>query len=86
LPGAHNDWRLPNVRELQSIVDYGRMEPAIDPVFSGLSEFYWTSTSYAEAPDDAWGVGFNVGYVGIRVKLGDFDFSFNFVRAVRDAQ
>lgn len=80
---GHEDWRLPNARELQSIVDYGRSNPSIDPVFGGLSEFYWSSTSYQEAPDDAWGVGFNSGYVGIRVKLGDFDFSYNYVRAVR---
>jgi hypothetical protein len=80
---GYDDWRLPNARELQSIVDYGRSSPSIDPSFGALSEFYWTSTSYAESPDAAWGVGFNVGYVGIRVKIGDLDFSFNFVRAVR---
>jgi hypothetical protein len=81
---GHDDWRLPNARELQSIVDYGRREPAIDPVFGALPEYYWSSTSYAETPDDAWGIGFNVGYLGIRVKTGDFDFSYNFVRAVRN--
>ncbi len=80
---GHDDWRLPNARELQSIVDYGRSNPAIDPVFGALLEFYWSSTSYAETANDAWGVGFHVGYVGIRVKLGDFEFSFNYVRAVR---
>lgn len=40
---GHNDWRLPNVKELQSIVDYGyspsatdasKIGPAIDPMFS----------------------------------------------------
>jgi hypothetical protein len=81
--GGYDDWRLPNVRELQSIVDYGRREPSIDPAFDALPQFYWTSTSYSETSDAAWGVGFNVGYVGIRMKLGDLDFSFNYVRAVR---
>ncbi|MBI4603717.1 MAG: DUF1566 domain-containing protein [Planctomycetes bacterium] len=80
---GHDDWRLPNVRELQSLVDYGRSNPAIDPAFGTLLEFYWSSTSNAETANDAWGVGFHVGYVGIRVKSGDFDFSFNYVRAVR---
>jgi len=34
---GHADWRLPNVKELQSIVDYGRSVPAIDPAFNGAS-------------------------------------------------
>lgn len=80
---GHDDWRLPNIRELQSIVDYGRMEPSIDPAFGGLAQYYWSSTSYLQSPNDGWGIGFNVGYVGVRPKFGDFDFSFNFVRAVR---
>ncbi len=34
---GHNDWRIPNVKELVSIVDYGRFDPSIDPAFSGAS-------------------------------------------------
>src|SRR2546426_6065748 len=29
-----NDWRLPNVRELLSIIDYGRLNPSVDPAFN----------------------------------------------------
>ncbi len=32
---GHDDWRLPNAKELQSIIDFGRTEPAIDPAFYG---------------------------------------------------
>jgi hypothetical protein len=61
---GHADWRLPNAKELQSIVDYGRSpdmtgSAAIDPVFDctkitneiGQADypFYWTGTTHAAA-------------------------------------
>jgi len=60
---GHSDWRLPNAKELQSIVDYTRSpktsdSAAIDPVFSatairdegGNRNFasYWTSTTHLD--------------------------------------
>jgi hypothetical protein len=60
---GHNDWRLPNVRELQSIVDYGN-NASIDDVFRlppvSVGPFipYVTSTSYVNGPDGAWAVIF----------------------------
>jgi hypothetical protein len=59
---GHNDWRLPGVKELQSIVDYTRSpntthSPAIDPVFTCTTitneihqadyPFYWSATTHA---------------------------------------
>ena len=77
---GHDDWRLPNVRELQSIVDYGRHDPAIDPVFEAVSDSYWSSTSGAFFPGFAWIVVFNVGFVG---GLDDHEGSYLYVRAAR---
>ena len=45
------DWRLPNVRELQSLLDYGRSYPALpeNHLFTELvwGSYYWTSTTCA---------------------------------------
>ena len=63
---TQSGWRLPNVKELSSLVDSSRSNPAIDitafPATS--SEWYWSSTPYVGSADGAWYVNFNVGYVG----------------------
>jgi hypothetical protein len=61
---GHSDWRLPNVKELQSIVDYTRSpattdSAALDPVFQSTSfrveggeqddPCYWSGTTHASA-------------------------------------
>ncbi|HPK99663.1 MAG: DUF1566 domain-containing protein [Planctomycetes bacterium] len=75
---GHDDWRLPNVRELQSIVDYGCSGPSIDHVFGVVSSFYWSASSYVYNPATAWIVHFNNGVVY------DYDkMSGHYVRAVR---
>src|SRR4030095_14070418 len=60
---GHDDWRLPNVRELESIVDYGGVRSSIDPVFGALSSVYWSSTTIAGNPPIAWHVDFVSGDV-----------------------
>ncbi len=82
----HDDWRLPNVRELQSIVDYGRFGPAIDPVFGALSSWYWSSTSHGGGGrDGGWSVNFSDGDHYSGVDVGRARAAPLFVRAVRTA-
>jgi len=57
---GYADWRLPNAKELQSIVDYTR-SPAINPIFriTNLSDseypFFWSSTTHLDGPRDRQG-------------------------------
>ena len=64
---GYDDWRLPNVKELQSIADYSGVFPAIDSTMFNLTgitneagnadyPYYWTNTSnpYID-PNDEYG-------------------------------
>ena len=84
--GEKSDWRLPTRNELQTIVDYSRIKPSIDTTFfpdtAGVSDYdYWSSTMYANDPDETervWYVNFYSGYINYTGKR-----NYNFVRAVR---
>lgn len=58
-------WRLPNVKELRSIVDTGRVNPSIDSVaFPATPDYrFWSSSPYLQGFGYAWHVNFNVGVV-----------------------
>lgn len=61
--GGHaDDWRLPNIKELISITDYGLVNKAIDPIFLNiLANYYWSSTTYKDIDAYAW---FSYFYAG----------------------
>ena len=61
--GEHDDWRMPTLKELLSIVDYKRNEPATLKEFSRVDQdkLYWSSTAYASKSTEFWGVMFEDG-------------------------
>jgi hypothetical protein len=80
---GHTDWRLPNVKELESITDDTSCNPAIDSdAFPGVSpseapEFaaagiYWSSTTYPYSTSNAQVVYFLRGLVSGDSKAYDF--------------
>ena len=78
--GGHTDWKLPNVKELESLMDDTRDIPTIDTTFfpGALSTKYWTSTTENTATTWARSVDFTWGYV-----QGSAKSSSDNVRCVR---
>jgi hypothetical protein len=78
-----SDWRLPNVRELESLMHMGSHSPALPPghPFEAVREYYWTSTTSTFEPSYAWVLYMVDGAVGVGFK-GNSDF---FVWPVRNS-
>jgi hypothetical protein len=55
------DWRLPNIKELKSLVDRSKRNPAIDPVFEVAMYLYWSSTTLSSDPINSWSIDFRSG-------------------------
>ena len=86
------DWRVPNIKELQSIMDFQNFNPSVAAAFNTSctatctvttcsctqSDYYWSATTYADGAIWAWGVDFFNGYV-----FYDGKTTYIYVRAVR---
>lgn len=84
---GHSDWRIPNLRELESVIDRGTFNPSVALALNAAcmpgctvtacsctstSSVYWTSTAQAATPADyAWGVYFFSGTMDAYAKTGD---------------
>ena len=80
---SESDWRVPNIKELASIVEQECWNPSINvSVFpSTPSSGYWSSSPVAYDSNSAWYVGFDFGYGNTDVK-----HDLYYVRLVRSGQ
>ena len=66
------DWRLPNIRELLSLVDFSQVDPALPSgfPFTSVKGVYWGSTTYSHDESFAWTLEPSVGIPRAREKYG----------------
>ncbi|MEW6330264.1 MAG: DUF1566 domain-containing protein [Pseudomonadota bacterium] len=72
---GHGDWRLPNRRELRSLMSHQTKKPALPehhPFINVFSGWYWSSTTAAISPAHAWYVHME----GARMFYGGKDQSY----------
>ena len=92
---GYTDWRMPNMRELSSLVNYGAASPAITTsafhtnCFGGCTvtqcsctafNFYWSSTTLTNLTTATFAVNFTDGTVNVFTKSSGFTAA---VRGVR---
>jgi len=80
---SHDDWRVPNINELKSVIDKSRdNHPALVSAFTNrTSDRYWSSTTYNPLKNLAWIVVFFDGQ-----ESGSSKTNHIYVRCVRGGQ
>ena len=86
--GGYTNWRLPNCHELFSILNHGRVNPAIDTNYftHTLAEYWWSSQRQANDLTKVWvtNAGGGVGYHPKTETISASGIKRFHIRAVRD--
>ena len=85
--GSYSDWRLPNIKELFSLVAHDRYHPAINSaVFPNIpaEDWHWSSSPNVYGSTDSSTLGLSLYYGS--GNGSKFRFEHNYVRLVRSAQ
>jgi hypothetical protein len=71
-PTGRCRWRLPNIRELESLVALTRHSPALDPGhgFGLVPDGCWSATTSVYEPSYAWVLYPQDGAIGVGFKAG----------------
>lgn len=79
---GYSDWRLPNVKELMSIVEFKCVNPVMNETIfnNATSSRHWTSSPYVFNDDTSWGIDFEYG--GLFVGGRDNSHAIRLVRSV----